>query len=79
MRLLLICTRRSCRPDVHTLIDNVVAVEKSAVHSQKPERYREIIDLLYPHGPRIELFARGQVQEPWVTWGNEAAVSRVST
>jgi N6-adenosine-specific RNA methylase IME4 len=75
--LLLICTRGSCQPDVLDQIDNVVTLEKSAVHSQKPERFREIIDLLYPHGPRIELFARGEVPEPWAAWGNEAAVPRV--
>jgi N6-adenosine-specific RNA methylase IME4 len=68
--LLLICTRGSCQPDISTLIDNVVSIEKSAVHSQKPERFREIIDELYPHGPRIELFAR-QRHEGWDVWGNE--------
>jgi N6-adenosine-specific RNA methylase IME4 len=43
--LLLICTRGSCQPDVRTLINNVVSIEKSAVHSEKPERFREIIRL----------------------------------
>lgn len=71
--LLLICTRGSCLPDVDTRLDNVVPVvpvEKSDKHSQKPERFREIIDELYPHGPRIELFAR-QRHEGWAAWGNE--------
>jgi N6-adenosine-specific RNA methylase IME4 len=70
--LLLICTRGSCTPDVQDQIDNVVTVEKTRVHSQKPERFREIIDELYPHGPRIELFAR-QRHEGWDVWGNEVA------
>jgi N6-adenosine-specific RNA methylase IME4 len=73
--LLLICTRGSCQPDVRTLIDNVVSIEKSAVHSEKPERFREIIDELYPHGPRIELFAR-QRHEGWDVWGNEVESTR---
>jgi len=68
--MLLICTRGSCTPDGDTRLDNVVSIEKSAVHSQKPERFREIIDELYPHGPRIELFAR-QRHEGWDVWGNE--------
>ena len=71
--LLLICTRGSCLPDGGTLLDNVVpvvSIEKSSVHSQKPERFREIIDELYPYGPRIELFAR-QRHEGWDVWGNE--------
>jgi N6-adenosine-specific RNA methylase IME4 len=73
--LLLICTRGSCTPDVQDQIDNVVTVEKTRVHSQKPERFREIIDELYPHGPRIELFAR-QRHEGWDVWGNEVESTR---
>ena len=68
--LLLICVRGSCLPDVDTRIDNVVSIPKSSVHSAKPERFREIIDELYPHGPRIELFARER-HEGWDAWGNE--------
>jgi N6-adenosine-specific RNA methylase IME4 len=74
--LLLICTRGSCTPDVPTLIDSVVTIERSDVHSQKPERFREIIDELYPRGARVELFARRDPPDPWRAWGNEpAAVS----
>jgi N6-adenosine-specific RNA methylase IME4 len=71
--LLLICTRGSCTRDADTLLDNVVSVvsiDKSTVHSRKPDCFREIIDGLYPHGPRIELFAR-QRHEGWDAWGNE--------
>jgi N6-adenosine-specific RNA methylase IME4 len=72
--LLLICTRGSCLPDGGTLLDNVVpvvSIEKSRVHSRKPERFYEIIEEMYPPGPRIELFARGKVPEDWDAWGNE--------
>jgi N6-adenosine-specific RNA methylase IME4 len=68
--LLLVCTRGSCTPDNPRLIDSVQTVERSAVHSQKPEAFREIIDSLYPHGRRLELFAR-QAAEGWEAWGNE--------
>lgn len=72
---LLVCTRGSCTPDEKKLFDSVVEIERSDTHSEKPERFREIIDTLYPHGPRIELFRRGEVPEGWSTWGNEAEVS----
>jgi len=56
---LLICIRGACTPDVSTQPDNVLSIEKPRNHSQKPEAFRELIDTLYPHGPRIELFRRG--------------------
>ena len=69
--LLLICTKGSCLPDVPTLFDSVVSIERSEKHSEKPEKFREIIDTLYPHGRRIELFARKKASERWDIWGNE--------
>lgn len=69
--LLLICTRGSCTPDNVKLFDSVQSIER-AEHSRKPEEFRAIIDTLYPHGPRIELFRRGDVPDGWETWGNEA-------
>lgn len=65
---LLVCTRGSCLPDVSKLYDSVVSVERTA-HSEKPKEFREMIDDLYPHGNRIELFARTQA-EGWEHWGN---------
>jgi N6-adenosine-specific RNA methylase IME4 len=70
---LLVCTRGSCLPDVPTLKDSVQSIPKTSKHSEKPEEFRAIIDELYPHGKRIELFARGNYQEDedWDVWGNE--------
>ena len=68
--LLLICTRGSCTPDVNKLFDSVQTIERSDTHSEKPEQFREIIDTLYPHGKRIELFARTD-HKGWDIWGNE--------
>lgn len=68
--LLFICTRGSCLPDVPELVDSVVTLERSDKHSEKPEYFRELIDKLYPHGPRIELFAR-KAADGWEAWGNE--------
>lgn len=68
--LLLVCTRGSCLPDAKELIDSVQSIPKSRTHSEKPERFREIIDTLYTQGKRIELFARAE-KEGWDGWGNE--------
>jgi len=57
-------------PKVTKLVDSVY-VEERGEHSRKPEYFRNLIDELYPDGPRIELFARSRA-EGWVTWGNEA-------
>ena len=68
--LLLVCTRGSCTPDVNKLFDSVISEEKTDKHSEKPETFREIIDTIYPHGKRIELFARKKAKG-WETYGNE--------
>jgi N6-adenosine-specific RNA methylase IME4 len=67
---LLICTRGSCTPDVVVnLLDSVQSIERTT-HSTKPEAFRTIIETLYPHGKRLELFARRTV-EGWATFGNQ--------
>ena len=68
--LLLVCTRGSCTPDNSQLFDSVISIEKSNVHSEKPEEFRQLIDTLYTHGKRIELFARKNI-DGWDRWGNE--------
>ena len=42
--LLLICTRGSCLPDSPKLHDSVVSLERSQMHSEKPECFRNLID-----------------------------------
>jgi len=73
--LLLICTRGSCLPDVPQLFDSVQSIERTSTHSEKPEEFRSIIDTLYPHGERLELFARAEVSAPWKAWGSEVTAS----
>ena len=68
---LLIATRGAATPDSPKLHDSVVSIERGA-HSEKPERFRELIDEMYPNGPRIELFARRSPADGWEVWGNEA-------
>jgi N6-adenosine-specific RNA methylase IME4 len=71
--LLLVCVRGSCQPDERKLFDSVVSEERTN-HSQKPETFRQIIDTIYLHGKRIELFARTKV-DGWDVYGNEASLS----
>lgn len=67
---LLIATRGSCTPDEPRLLDSVVSIERTE-HSRKPKEFRDMIDMLYPIGERLELFAR-EAAEGWDAWGNMA-------
>ena len=67
--MLLVCTRGACTPDVKKLFDSVVSIERTE-HSRKPEYFREIIDTIYTHGNKIELFSRTNV-EGWDLFGNQ--------
>ena len=68
--ILLVCGHGSSTPDVQTLYDSVQSIERSDIHSDKPEEFRQIIDTLYTHGNKVELFAR-KAADGWDTWGNE--------
>lgn len=70
---LLVCTRGSCTPDNMKLFDSVQSIERKE-HSEKPEEFRQIIEALYTHGDRIELFARKK-SDGWETWGNEPTIN----
>lgn len=70
--LLLIGTRGSCTPEIDTRFPQVQSIARGR-HSEKPEHWRRVIDGMYPSGPRVELFRRGDVPVGWATWGNEAA------
>jgi N6-adenosine-specific RNA methylase IME4 len=69
--LLILSTRGRCTPDVDIREDQVQAFPRGD-HSAKPKQWVELIDRMYPHGPRIELFARGAAAPGWEGWGNEA-------
>jgi len=68
--LLLVCTRGSCTPDASKLFDSVQTIERSDRHSQKPEEFRQIIETLYTHGEKLELFARA-THPGWKGHGNQ--------
>lgn len=68
--MLLICTRGSCTPDVPKLVDSVQSIERSGKHSEKPEAFYEIIEGMYDHGRKLELFSRN-LRDGWDSEGNE--------
>lgn len=68
---LLICTKGSCLPDVKKLHDSVVSIERSNKHSEKPEYFYELIEELYTHGKRVELFGINN-REGWDIWGDKS-------
>lgn len=73
---LLICTKGSCVPDNVKLFDSVQSIERTT-HSTKPEEFRRIIETLYPHGRRLEMFAR-KASDGWDAWGNQADQGKAS-
>ncbi len=67
---LLVCTKGSFTPQGKALRDSVVSIDRTPIHSQKPEVFYEIIEEMYPEGKYLELFARNK-REGWDSWGNE--------
>jgi N6-adenosine-specific RNA methylase IME4 len=71
--LLMVATRGSGVPESKDRHPQVFAFPKpgDGRHSAKPEEVRAMIDAMYPTGPRVELFRRGDAPAGWVVWGNE--------
>jgi N6-adenosine-specific RNA methylase IME4 len=67
---LLICTKGTCKPDQAKLIDSVQSIERSKKHSLKPREFYDIIETLYDHGRKLELFCR-ETRAGWDAEGNE--------
>ena len=65
----LVCVRGSCQPDERKLFDSVQTIERTK-HSQKPAEFYDIIETIYPHGKRLEMFARSQ-RVGWESYGHE--------
>jgi N6-adenosine-specific RNA methylase IME4 len=70
--LLFLATRGACKPETDDRPNSVQTIKRTGRHSAKPEHFRELIDTLYPTGPRVELFRRGDAPEGWTVWGNES-------
>jgi len=67
---LLICVRGSCQPDVRKLFDSVQSIERTE-HSKKPDEFYDIIETIYTHGERLEVFSR-RPRKGWKSYGNQA-------
>lgn len=61
---------RSTPDNTNELHDSVITIERSKIHSEKPEYFRELLSKMYK-GDKIELFARVK-SENWDVWGNQA-------
>jgi N6-adenosine-specific RNA methylase IME4 len=48
-------------------------------HSEKPASVYELIEAMYPHASKLELFARGTPRPGWTAWGNEATSAEAAT
>lgn len=70
--LLLICTRGACQPDKQQLFDSVQTIERGK-HSEKPVEFYDIIETLYTHGRKLEMFARER-REGWDVYGHVAEI-----
>jgi N6-adenosine-specific RNA methylase IME4 len=66
---LLIATKGSCTPDIKKLFDSVQSIRRTE-HSRKPTEFYDIIETLYDHGRKLELFARSG-RRGWDSVGNE--------
>lgn len=73
---LLIATKGSCLPDAKELIDSVQSIERGE-HSVKPKEFRDIIDKLYTHGKKLEMFGRIKVSG-WDIYGNDNATLKAA-
>lgn len=68
--ILLICTKGACQPDKKELFDSVQSIERSK-HSAKPPEFFDIIETLYTHGRRLEMYGRRK-RDGWDAYGHVA-------
>ena len=66
---LLIATRGSCTPDVKKLHNSVISIKRTE-HSRKLEDFRALIQSMYDHGRKLQLFSR-RAAPGWDIDGNE--------
>ena len=66
--LLFVCVRGSCLPN-GKLLDSVLEANVTE-HSRKP-KIHSLIELMYPNGKYLEMFAREADRKNWTFWGNE--------
>jgi len=50
---------------------SVAAEARAEEHSRKPDVFAELIEMMFPNLPKLEMFAR-RSRPGWTSWGNEA-------
>ena len=70
--LLLVARRGSLSPPEPAARPDSVIEAPRGRHSAKPAAVYQLLERMFPHATRLELFARGG-RPGWDTWGNEAA------
>lgn len=71
LELLLVATRGNVpAPAMGEQPSQVLTLERSQ-HSQKPDAFAEMIEVLFPNVPKLEMFARRR-RNGWDSWGNQA-------
>ncbi|KAF0248710.1 MAG: MT-A70 family protein, partial [bacterium] len=69
--LLLVATKGQMpSPPPSARVDSVIQ-EKKTTHSTKPICFYEIIEIMYPQLPKLEMFARN-ARQGWQAWGNQS-------
>ena len=63
---------RGSMPVAERMIPNVIHAPRAA-HSEKPRRFRELIEALWPDAKRLEVFCR-HAPEGWAAWGNQVGL-----
>lgn len=58
-------------PVMGTQAESVIAEPWTGKHSEKPARFRELIEETFPGVAKLELFCRGAPAPGWDGWGNE--------
>lgn len=76
--LLLIGVRGDVPAPVHGDQPGSVIAAPVGKHSEKPADFAEMIERMYPHVPKLEMFARG-LRAGWDVWGNEAYYGQVTS
>jgi len=71
--LLLLCIKGSFPIQNEEMEQNIKAIKRTGVHSEKPEYFRGLIERMYPGGKKIELFARNY-HKGWTSWGDEIQI-----
>ena len=58
-------------PEPEDRVDSVLEAPRGR-HSEKPQLTYELLERMYPHARKLELYARGRPRPGWTTWGNQA-------